>query len=231
MRFDSAESYVHLGKITLAALQEFCELRPDSRVLDVGCGAGRMAAAFVGYLTSGEYEGFDIVSSWINWCQENMTRQYPNIRFVWADVYSKHYNSNGKVEAKDFVFPYENNSFDCALVMSVFTHMLPAGIENYIRQLARVLKVGSKAFVTTLLLNNESFKAIENGTSVFDLRSQIGDCRVVDPDFPETTIAIPEEHMLKWLAEAGLKPTVMYGSWSGRKNCHGLHDDIIVEKL
>jgi len=48
--------YVHLGKITLVALQEFCELSPDSRVLDVGCGAGRMAAAFVGYLTSGEYE-------------------------------------------------------------------------------------------------------------------------------------------------------------------------------
>ena len=37
--------------------------------------------------------------------------------------------------------------------------------------------------------------------------------------------------VLCWLAASGLKPTIMYGSWAGKKSCHGLHDDIVVEKI
>jgi SAM-dependent methyltransferase len=231
MRFDSAESYASMGRVGLRALQQFCDLRPKSRTLDVGCGAGRMAVPYTEYLTSGSYEGFDIVPSWISWCQKNISARYSNVRFTWVDVYSKHYNSKGKVAARDFVFPYATSSFDCAMLMSIFTHMLPDGIENYIRQLARVLKTHGKAYVTTLLLNDESLDAIESRRSIFDFRHHLGDCRVVDKDFPETTIAVPEKDVVKWFAAAGLKPTIMYGSWAGRKNCNGVHDDIVVEML
>ena len=231
MRFDSAESYASMGRTGLKALEQFCGLRPESRMLDAGCGAGRMAVPFIKYLTYGSYEGFDIVPSWISWCKKNITKRQANIRFTWVDVYSRHYNSEGKIAPKDFVFPYESAAFDCGMLMSIFTHMLPAGIENYIGELSRVLRTGGNAYVTTMLLNDESLKAIKSGNSDFDFRHQIDDCLVVDPEFPETAIAVPEKNMLNWFAAAGLKPTIVYGSWAGRTNCAGLHDDIVVEKL
>src|ERR1700761_2980691 len=76
MRFDSAESYAFMGKVGVESLQRFCGLNPCSRVFDAGCGAGRMAVAFAQYLTSGSYDGFDIVPLWIKWCQNNITRQH-----------------------------------------------------------------------------------------------------------------------------------------------------------
>ena len=53
-------------------------LKPDERVLDLGCGIGGMAVPFTLYLSDlGSYEGFDVFPNRISWCQENIT---PSIR-------------------------------------------------------------------------------------------------------------------------------------------------------
>jgi len=44
-------------------------LSPDMRVLDVGCGQGRMARPLIGFFDQGDYTGFDIVKPGIEWCQ------------------------------------------------------------------------------------------------------------------------------------------------------------------
>jgi hypothetical protein len=71
--------------------------------------------------------------------------------------------------------------------------MLPAGIHNYINELSRVMKHGAKGFITTCLLNAESNKAIANGHAVLPFPHTLGECRVRDKFFPETSIAIPEK--------------------------------------
>jgi ubiquinone/menaquinone biosynthesis C-methylase UbiE len=229
MRYNNLPTYLSLAKRGLEQLISYCQLRPNDHVLDVGCGTGSMAVPLTTYLNGGRYEGFDVVPLWINWCQRHISRSYPNFRFKHIDAYSRHYNSTGKLQADMLHFPHESQSFDCAMLMSVFTHMLPDGIRNYINELARVLRPGGSAFITALLLNTESRAAIGEGRSVFPLRHQYGDSLVVDPQFPETTIAIPESQLCQWFAETGFEITrVMYGSWAGRIGPENLHDNLVV---
>ena len=62
-------------------------LKPSDKVLDVGCGNGKLGIVLTKYLTAeGSYDGFDIVATAINWCSENITPKCPNFRFRHADV-------------------------------------------------------------------------------------------------------------------------------------------------
>jgi cyclopropane fatty-acyl-phospholipid synthase-like methyltransferase len=232
MRFNDTKTYLFLGKRGLDSLIQHCQLRPDHKVLDVGCGTGSMALPLTDYLTNGSYEGFDIVPSWIAWCQRHITRRNPLFRFVFVDVYSKHYNSSGKLTAETLKFPYDEGVFDCVLLMSIFTHMLPTGIRNYIHELSRVMKTGGHAFITTFLLNEESTAAINDGRSAISFQHSLDGCLIIDKIFPESAIAVPERQLLAWFSEAGLRVTnTMYGSWAGRKGRENLHDDVVVQKL
>src|SRR3974390_1686156 len=72
---------------------EFCELQPNHKILDVGCGIGVMASRMTSYLVpEGAYSGFDIVRAGIDWCQKNISSRFSNFSFVHADIFSKHYN-------------------------------------------------------------------------------------------------------------------------------------------
>jgi len=56
---------------------ELANLQPNNRVLDVGCGIGRMAIPLTDYLSpEGEYWGFDIVKKGIEWCQTRITPKF-----------------------------------------------------------------------------------------------------------------------------------------------------------
>lgn len=51
-------------------------------MLDVGCGAGRMAIPLMGYLNEkGSYEGFDPVVEHVRWYLEHIESRHPNFRF------------------------------------------------------------------------------------------------------------------------------------------------------
>lgn len=55
--------------------------------------------------------------------------------------------------------------------MSLFTHMLPEGLERYMSEF--VLKNGGRAFMTFYLLNDESLRAIETGNRMRSFDSSI----------------------------------------------------------
>jgi len=141
-------------------LRNFTELgglKPDDRVLDVGCGIGRMAIPLTKFLNErGSYEGLDIVSEGIAWCQRQITPRFPRFHFMLADIYNGVYNPAGRNNASDYIFPYPDASFDFVFLLSVFTHMLPTDMENYLRQIVRVLKLGGRCFVTYFLITPEA---------------------------------------------------------------------------
>ena len=78
----------------------------------------------------------------IAWCQENITPKHPNFRFQVADIRNKEYNSGERFAASEYEFPYEDASFDFVLLTSVFTHLLPNEVENYLSEIQRVLAPG-----------------------------------------------------------------------------------------
>ena len=78
-------------KETGSRFAEYCRhlarLQPGDRILDVDCGLGPLAVALTGYLDStARYEGIDVVSSGIAWCEQEITSRVPNFRFRLADA-------------------------------------------------------------------------------------------------------------------------------------------------
>jgi SAM-dependent methyltransferase len=208
-------------------------LKPQDRVLDVGCGIGRMAAPLTGYLADGgEYHGFDIVKMGVDWCRKNITSRYPNFHFVHSDIKNRYYNPNGIYEASSYRFPYEDGTFDFIFLTSVFTHMFPRDLENYSSEISRVLKKGGTAFITMFLLNDESKSLIENKQSTQNFVFPLEGCVTADPVNPEGALAFDEEYAMKLYQRVGLsvREPIHYGKWCGRKEFLSYQDIVIATK-
>jgi SAM-dependent methyltransferase len=180
-------------------------LQPEHRVLDVGCGIGRLAVPLTAYLNaSGGYEGFDIMPQAIRWCQR-INAAYPNFRFQLADVHSDRYHPRGQVKASEYVFPYESGSFDFVVLGSVFSHMFPADLSNYLSEIARVMKPGGKAVISCYLLNARKREAIAAGGGVFTFTHPGPGYWAEFAELPEAAIAYEEDWMLALYDRCGLE--------------------------
>jgi SAM-dependent methyltransferase len=225
-----------IGESWVAAFVREAGLRPDERVLDLGCGVGRTAVALTRFMgPQGSYEGIDIVRPSIEWCQRTITPRFPNFRFTHADVFNCHYNAGGGVLACDFRLPYPDGEFDLVFLTSIFTHLVPRDARNYLREIQRVLEPGGRCFNTFALLTEVSRRAIAEGTALAGLgalRHEFEEgCLVADPADPEFLIAYPEERVTALYAECGFGPaTVIHGSWCGTPGAHRAQDIVIATR-
>ena len=237
MDFVGGTAFEPIGKEFKKYFVELGGLKPDQKVLDVGCGIGRMAVPLTGYLSlEGGYWGFDIVKMGIKWCQNRITPKFPNFHFVHSDIYNRHYNSKGKIQAREFRFPFEDNFFDFAFLTSVFTHMLPPDLEHYLAEIARVLKPGGTCFITFFLLNPESKPLVRAGQSalkfVYEVPGTGGNCWTVDEKDPEGAIAYEEEVVRNLFGKYGLRiaEPIQYGMWCKRPKFLSYQDIIVAMK-
>src|SRR5688572_22089625 len=124
-------------------------LQSQENLLDVGCGCGSMALFLKDYLDeSGHYTGVDIHQPSINWCKKKIAERHANFRFLHIDVKNLAYNPKGAHRAEDYALPFEVQTFDVILLKSVFTHMRPLEVENYIQEVSRLLKSGGRCLMT-----------------------------------------------------------------------------------
>jgi len=221
------------GKEFLNHFIKLCNLNRNERVLEVGCGVGRIAVGLTDYLSpDGHYEGFDVVPKAIKWAKANITSQFPNFNFTLSDVYNKYYNKTGKTSASEYKFPYENESFDFVYLTSVFTHIRPPEFENYLSETSRVLKSNSRCFSTFFLLNNESQKLMTSEKNLFNFKFQYDGFSSISDDVPENAIAFPEEYVFKLFGKNKLKilKPIHYGGWCERTNPLTGQDVIVALK-
>jgi len=214
--------------------RELCGLKPNEKILDVGCGIGRKTVPLTKYLDrNGRYEGFDIVKLGIDWCRKRISTRYPNFHFQLADVFNKCYNPKGKYKASEYRFPFENESFDFVVLGSVFTHMLPEDIEKYFSEIARVLKTGGRCLISFFILNKESLELVNANKSTLDFKYEMGKYRTINANMSEDAVCYDESFILCLYEKHGLKinEPIHYGSWCERRNFLSYQDIIIATKV
>ncbi|MDM9384357.1 methyltransferase domain-containing protein [Chlorogloeopsis sp. ULAP01] len=219
-----------IGNEFLKYFADYGNLKPDDRVLDVGCGIGRMALPLTNYLSDkGEYWGFDIVKEGIDWCRTIYPIRFKNFHFQLADIYNRTYNHRGYFQASNYKFPYENSYFDFIFLTSVFTHMLLEEIENYISEISRVIKPNKNFLATFFLLNSESLGNINSSLSSLEFKFEIDGGLTTNSHTPEDAVAFDENIIKEIYEKHGLEiyTPIHYGAWCGR-DCFVSYQDIII---
>lgn len=209
------------------------KLQPDEDVLDIGCGSGRMALPLTSYLSSdGSYVGMDITKKSILWCQKHISSEFSNFQFYHSDLYNKRYNPTGRYQTKEYTFPLEDERFDFIFLTSVFTHLLPDSTENYLQEVARLLRPDGRALVTFFLLNESQQSLAAQGRNDIDFKFGSGVYRMRDEAIPESAVAYQEEYLHEMLASARLSISgiIHYGRWSGRADSLSYQDILLVQR-
>ncbi|MBS1966927.1 MAG: class I SAM-dependent methyltransferase [Chloroflexi bacterium SZAS-1] len=133
----TAQVYLEAGRHHVNRMLQITEgsgwsLPADARVMDFGCGAGRMARWLVEKVPDGEIWGTDISAPHITWCQQNLT---PPIHFVTTTTMPH--------------LPFEDNSFDFIYAGSVFSHLDDLA-DAWLLELRRIARPSSRIFITIM---------------------------------------------------------------------------------
>lgn len=206
-------------------------LLPESRVLDIGCGIGRMAVPLTQYLDTekGSYRGIDPVSGGINWCQKMISAAYPNFEFRHLDIAHSLYNSKGAINGLELVLPFESRQFDFIIMTSVVTHLPDEEVSAYLREVERVLAPGGRLFMTAFVADQ---LAQENPFKKRDARLGFqrydeGPCWFVPELPPLAAVAFDDGFLDTALTRAGLSVvTKSYGHWRGAPADH--YQDLFI---
>ena len=111
--------------------QEAIALAPQAKVLDFGCGCGRVISWLQQLCLNYQYYGTDIDSSAIDWCKDNL-----------SDIAS--FAVNPHLPPSE----YATDSFDLIYAISVFTH-LPEDMQfAWLQELVHIAKPGGYLLLT-----------------------------------------------------------------------------------
>jgi SAM-dependent methyltransferase len=132
---DSAPVYLESGALHVRTMNEKLresgfELGSARRILDFGCGIGRMIRHLPDYNKTAQIWGVDISATHIEWCKEQLR---PPFHFATTTTIPH--------------LPFPDGYFDLVYAGSVFTHIddLP---DAWILEMRRVLSPNGRAYIT-----------------------------------------------------------------------------------
>ncbi len=231
INFAGHKSFKEVGDLTVSLMQDHAALKPQDRVLDIGCSIGRIALALHRHFGDDvAYSGFDIVPYGISWAQKHFAKLGADYHFSHADIYNSFYNPRGRILPQDFQFPYEENSFDVSVATSVYTHMQKPDIANYLTQTARVTAKGGHLYATCFGLDAASHALIDAKRSHFSFQYEGDGTRIESQSEPDMAVAIDLDWVFAHLATCGAREVnLLPGYWRGETGLD--FQDIIIAKF
>jgi SAM-dependent methyltransferase len=158
----NAAEYLSFGEadvdmMTNIANSSNFSLREGTRVLDLGCGAGRMIRWLDKIAAQCEIWGLDINAPCIKWCQQNLS---PPFKFATITT-NPH-------------LPFEDKYFDFVYCGSVFTHIDDLA-DAWLLEIKRITSPGGRVFITVhdkhtvdLIMNHpEECRGYDQGIDFF----------------------------------------------------------------
>lgn len=130
-----AEWYISKGKRDVSRMLEITgssdfSFAPGSRILEMGCAAGRMIRHLKGFADSCEIWGVDVDAPLINWCKGNLS---PPFHFATTTTIPH--------------LPFADAYFDFIYTGSVFTHIDDLA-EAWLLELRRLLSERGRLYIT-----------------------------------------------------------------------------------
>ncbi len=128
--------YYHSGKQIYTEIIQLLqknkiELQSLNKILDFGCGCGRIIRHFHSNNKSVQLYGADYNKTLIDWCSQNLTF------------------GNFTVNHLDPPVDFANDTFDFIYARSVLTHMGFELQKEWMKEFKRLLKTGGYAYITT----------------------------------------------------------------------------------
>jgi SAM-dependent methyltransferase len=111
-------------------------------------------------------------------------------------VFNRYYNPKGRFRAREYVFPFEPDSFDFVFLISVFTHMLSGDMEHYLAEIARVMAPGAVCISSFLLTPAPMGPPMHRVSDV---------CEILDLKEPEHGVIYLEQYVEDQFADNGLR--------------------------
>lgn len=221
------------GDAFFALFRTEVALEPESHVLDLGCGAGRLAFPICAFLSAnGRYTGFDIAPRAIRFARRHV-RGACSIEFVLADLANHEYQRSG-ASAASYTFPAEDGSVDAALATSLFSHLMADDAKAYLQESGRVLRPGGRLMLTGFLVGPGDREKLGARECRLALQPFGEDAYVADPRHPERAIGFDETAFMSWAAQAGLKLSGDYarGDWRAPSATGGeFQDRLVLERI
>jgi ubiquinone/menaquinone biosynthesis C-methylase UbiE len=227
--FEDKQNYLDTGRMEAARLIELCSLDPQQHIVDLGCGCGRMAIHILPRLgAQGSYLGVDNSPELIEWCVENISPLYRNVRFQHIDVHGSYSNPNGTLSASQVHIDLETSKADLLMAISLFTHMLIPDVRFYLAEARRVLKLGGRLAATFFLLNDASVRAMRTKAATYDFQFDAGCGSKGWRQEPlEEAVAHEEGRIVQMIADAHFKVhSLLRGGWIA--NTLENHQDMIL---
>lgn len=229
MIFTGSGNFVKDGNKWLGIFKRY-GLQNSHSFLDIGSGIGRIARPLTGFLVKeARYEGLDIIPMGVRWCKKHISSRYPHFRFTQVNLKNDLYRSSGG-DASTMVFPYDQASFDFACATSVFTHMLPAEVSNYLHQCHRVLKPGG-VLVATFFIQDKDIRPV---TGVhLDFPHAHGHYALHSEDAKGANVRYDKDFLFETLQKTGFEQVdYQQGYWKGlpKVECMDFQDCLVLKK-
>jgi len=219
------------GARIFRSFKQAVNLQPGEHVLDIGCGAGRVAFPIAGYLdANGRYTGFDIAARPLAFARRHVSGA-AKFDFIHLPAANREYAVTGP-KAAQIRFPAEDASIDAALAVSVFSHLMPEDAQAYLQEAFRVLRPGGRFYLTGFFVDADIQARLESGRTGLALRPAGKGVWAADPRRPERAIGFDRDMFLDWAQAAGLRPhgTITPGHWSQPDPAGEFQDQLVLAK-
>ena len=133
--WENSKQYLASGRNHFKAMMNILDasgflFREKNKILDFGCGAGRIIRCFKDLKYWSEIWGVDIDVERILWCQQYLS---PPLKFVTTTTFPH--------------LPFEDSYFDIIYAGSVFTHVSDL-VEAWLLELKRILCPDGRCYIT-----------------------------------------------------------------------------------
>lgn len=207
------------------------QLQSQSRVLEIGCGVGRLALSIADHVKEGHYDGLDVDYKSIDWCRTHLsTPTQNNCQFHQLLQESQQVESNGFRLSK-VRFPYEDEQFDVVYSTTTFVHLPPDEVQQYLAEISRVLKKNGCCLLMFFLWNQLIEQMIKNKKTNLKSTTHHEHYKSMTNYANESANAFHENTVYQWHQQANLTINeVVYGRWSGSSEEMIYKDGIVSHK-